>query len=442
MGMVYSKFNESFHIKNALVVYNHLSKCIVRFTGAELAIIDKFDSTKFKQNDIYELQKRGIIVDENIDEDLLAELTFNDYIYDKTLRFVLLPTEDCNCRCKFCYEFFSESKSFMSTETINALLKFLRKNITKFSSLSIDWFGGEPLLASQIISEFSLKAKGICASAKIPYNAMMTTNAYLLDVEMLETMLSYNITSFHITLCGLQETHDSLRPLADGSGTFEKIINNLICIRDLMKRKSFKIMLRINVTKTVLKTLDQFILFLDSIFGGDERFTVYFRPVGDWGGEQVDSIINDLSVTKKDIFDILLSTENTLNFDAYYILLNSSICAASMRNNYVIRTNGDINKCTESLYTDYNYIGKIMPTGDMDINKHNLARWLYQDEVGAKCERCIKFKICKNRKCPDNILKPDKHLDSYCGYDEMALFEVLSVLCGSKSKYIFTIAVK
>ncbi|MCL1884680.1 MAG: radical SAM protein [Defluviitaleaceae bacterium] len=440
--MVFSKFNEAFHINGCTVVYNHLSKCIVRFENAGFDLFDTLDNSKFKQNDINELQKRGLIVDDNIDEDLLAGLAFNDYIYDKTLRLVLLPAESCNFRCKFCYELFSESNPFMSIEIVNSLLKFLRKNITKFSSLSIDWFGGEPLLASGIISEFSQKAKDICVAAKIPYRAMMTTNAYLLDVEMLESMLRYNITSFHVTLCGLQETHDSLRPLADGSGTFEKIINNLTNIRDSVKRKSFKIMLRINVTKSVLENLKQFILFLDGLFGRDERFTVYFRPVGDWGGEQVSSIIGDLNVTKKDIFNKVLSTETTLNFDAYYSLLNSSICAASLRNSYVIRANGDINKCTESLYTDYNYVGKIIPTGDMNINKYNLARWLYLETVGVNCKECIKHKICKNRKCPDNILKPNKNLDSYCGYDEMALFEVLSVLCISKSKHILPVTVK
>ena len=440
--MVFSIFNEDYRINDRTVIYNHLSKQIVKFEDIHIENLKSIDSYNFNQHDINDLKNRGIIVDSNVDEELLAELKFNDYIYNNTLRLVLLPSEDCNFRCKFCYENFGEAKSSMSDETINALIKFIRKNITKFSGLSIDWFGGEPLLAYQEIVEFSQKAKDICAMAKVPYNAMMTTNAYLLDAAMLELMLGCNVTSFHVTLCGFQETHDSIRHLENGGGTFQRIISNLISIRDSVSRKSFKIMIRINVTKETLKTLDKFVLYLDTLFAGDERFTFYFRPIGDWGGEQVKGIVNDLGVTKNDIFEKVMSTKNTLNFDAYYNLLNSNICAASMRNNYVIRANGDINKCTESLYTSYNYVGKLMDSGNMNIDTYKLARWLYFNNIDTHCKSCKKFKLCKNRKCPDNNLKTDKYSSKYCGYEDLSIVEILTLLCDSQSKYVFSITSK
>jgi len=435
--MKLSKFNELHCIDNDLFIYNHLSKRIVKIT--ETSIIPTRDELINNKKLLLGLQKNEMVVNDFVNEDFLAELSLNDYIFDKALRLVLLPSEDCNFRCTFCYEKFESVR--MNQDVLDSLHRYLRKNITKFAELSVDWFGGEPLLAIPEITDFSTRAIALATKAKIPYHASMTTNAYLLNIDTMRDMLKLKINSFHITLCGFKDEHDSIRYLKNGGGTFDVIIKNLLDIRSLIQSRSFRIIIRINVAKRTLDTFEEFIAYLDDMFGGDDRFTFYFRPIGDWGGSRVKEISEDLYVTKEQIFERVLTVPSRLNYDIYYSLLSNNICAASKRNNFVIRANGDINKCTESLYTDYNNVGKLQANGEFQLNAYSLSRWLNNNsEKFEKCSSCFKYALCRNKKCPDNLFKTDRIIDSYCGYEDLSILEILKLLNTSNSKHIFTIA--
>lgn len=272
--MKWSIYNHYVEEKNDYIIYNYLSKKIIKINNFDMNIRNlPYDVTN-------ELKELGFLVDEGINEKDLAKLKYIDYVHSNELILILFPTEDCNFRCTFCYENFNGK--YMNDEILNSTLLFLRKNITKYSNLYIDWFGGEPLLAKKFIYKFSETAIKICQSAKIPYRAGITTNGYLLDKETMQTLLKYKITSYHITLCGDEKSHDAIRYLKNGQGTFQVIIKNLLDIKQI-KSKVFRIQVRINVTKGMLNTLGEFLKWLAEKFGDDERFSFYFRPVGDWG---------------------------------------------------------------------------------------------------------------------------------------------------------------
>jgi len=74
----------------------------------------------------------------------------------KVLDLILLPTEDCNFRCIYCYEKFQKGK--MKLEVINAVKRFIKKTVPSLEQLNIIWFGGEPFLASDIIQDISIYA--------------------------------------------------------------------------------------------------------------------------------------------------------------------------------------------------------------------------------------------------------------------------------------------
>lgn len=438
--MKFSKFNEAFLADGELLIYNHLSKKIVCISKEDYDLANNQINTGFQNSQLLAaLINNGIIISRYENEDMIAELRYNDYIYDNILRLVILPNEECNFRCIFCYEQFNNTS--MSTETADNLLLYLKKNLTKYAGLNIDWFGGEPLLSMPIINYLSTKLIELCSKIKIPYTSSMTTNGYLLDSKMMNMLLELKINDFQVTLCGLKNEHDSLRYLKNKKGTFDKITFNLLDIKNVMKRRSFKIVLRINVTKNTLEHLPELIYFLDSNLGSDNRFTVYFRPIGDWGGDRVKRISSELDVMKSDIYSLILNIKSSLNFDIYYNLLTGNICASAKRNHYVIRANGDINKCTESLYSDYNCIGRLSNNG-FEINNYKLAKWLFSSKTQSFCKECFKYPLCKNRKCPDNILKDSTAVFKYCGYEDLALRETMLLLKKAESKYIYHVKSK
>lgn len=112
-----------------------------------------------------------------------------DKQYDKLLHLIILPTEQCNFRCKYCYEDFKIGN--MSKEKQDAIILFLRKNIKNYTAISLDWFGGEPLLAMDAIEYISKHALEICRIAKKPLISSMTTNGYFLDCATFEKLSAF-----------------------------------------------------------------------------------------------------------------------------------------------------------------------------------------------------------------------------------------------------------
>ena len=82
----------------------------------------------------------------------------------KSLRLIIMPTEQCNFRCQYCYESFKFGK--MSLEMQDAIINFVRKNIYKYTEVHLDWYGGEPLLAFDVIQYISENVLKICKCAK------------------------------------------------------------------------------------------------------------------------------------------------------------------------------------------------------------------------------------------------------------------------------------
>ena len=98
-----------------------------------------------------------------------------------SLHLIILPTERCNFRCTYCYEDFSIGR--MSRETVLAVKRLIDRRLDDLHSLSVSWFGGEPMLARGIVEDISEHIVRAVAERpnQIHYLADMTTNGYLLD---------------------------------------------------------------------------------------------------------------------------------------------------------------------------------------------------------------------------------------------------------------------
>ena len=114
----------------------------------------------------------------------------------------------------------------MSNETENSIINYLKKQITEhgLESLSLTWYGGEPLLEKNRIKSLGTKINKLGLTF---FDNDIVTNGYLLNKENFKLLEDVGITNVQVTLDGLQETHDKRRPLKNGKGTFLKIIKNL-----------------------------------------------------------------------------------------------------------------------------------------------------------------------------------------------------------------------
>ena len=424
-----SKFNKILWDKQELIIYNSLSGKIYKTSNLNLAnnienILCNNENTKNKKL-IEFLKNNNFIVDDVYNEIVTANSVKLDKQYDKLLHLIILPTEQCNFRCKYCYEDFKIGN--MSKEKQDAIILFLRKNIKNYTAISLDWFGGEPLLAMDAIEYISKHALEICRIAKKPLISSMTTNGYFLDCATFEKLSAYNLIDIQITIDGLKQTHDMQRVLKDGSPTFDKIINNLIEIKHHANTKFCKIYIRTNVTWDVFQSIDEIIDYFYELFGEDNRFVFYFRPVTNLGGNAIQNIsekimsYNDFS----QVYDKLIKNKK-LNIGLYdrAFTPGGSICQASLKNLFIIRSDGRINKCSDYLEWPENQIGYLTDNGDMKINQEMQAKWICSS-TDQNCFDCTYYGSCFNIGCP---AKKIKETSRTCGYEKIFQNETLLLL--------------
>ncbi len=133
---------------------------------------------------------------------------------------VLLPTLDCNCRCRYCFHGDNHLDSaHMSSETARRAIDLLAGP----QNIRVSFFGGEPMLAFDLVREAVGYACALAKVRKRRPSFSMTTNAVLINDEKAK-WLGANGFSFIVSVDGTEELHDRARPDADGNGTWARAI--------------------------------------------------------------------------------------------------------------------------------------------------------------------------------------------------------------------------
>ena len=182
----------------------------------------------------------------------------------------IAPTMECNARCYYCFEK-GAIQGKMAEETADRVASFLIERCTE-KELYIAWFGGEPLMAADIISRIT----GKLLSAGIEIESTVTTNGILIDKEMIERFKQWKVTRVQITVDGLGEEYNRIKryTLACES-PFERIMHNISLLID----NDITVHLRVNYYsesyEIVRKTMD----YLHGRFGGYDKLYIYGVPL-------------------------------------------------------------------------------------------------------------------------------------------------------------------
>jgi uncharacterized protein len=321
---------------------------------------------------------------------------------DRRLSLIVMPTEQCNFRCVYCYESFLRGE--MSAEIQEGLKRFVagQQNLESFT---LSWFGGEPLLAREVVAGLSEHFQRFCADRGIAYAAQATTNAYLLTPEYAERIIAAGVRHFQITLDGVPHEHDKRRIGADGAKTFARIWENLQYLRST--DIEFNIALRHNFDPDGLPRLPEFLEMLKAEFGGDPRFATLMRPIGKWGGPN-DSQLNvceGRSANQAWLEARRLSVEAGFRDASELASMQPDgyVCYAANPRSFVIGSDGKVYKCTVELdYHDRNIVGQLHHDGEMSLDWQKMALWLETDgmDEGKKCTSCYFSPSCHGAVCP------------------------------------------
>jgi uncharacterized protein len=141
---------------------------------------------------------------------------------------IVVMNLDCNLACKYCYEGDMKGRHYMSTKTVDLLIDFIMRNaITEGKHVNIDFYGGEPLLSYNLISNISRTLKSSVEKKGLEYTFSLITNGTLLTGERTEELSSLGLRSAKITIDGPRENHNSSRPFKSGKGSFDIIVTNI-----------------------------------------------------------------------------------------------------------------------------------------------------------------------------------------------------------------------
>ena len=110
----------------------------------------------------------------------------------------------------------------------------------------------------------------------------------MLDIKTAKRLIESGITEFQISLDGPSEIHNKSRIKKDGSGTFDVIWSNLMALKQ--SSLSFKINIRVHMSKETSSYLYDFITTISKEFSGDNRFRIFLKTIEQLGGDSDQNI--------------------------------------------------------------------------------------------------------------------------------------------------------
>jgi uncharacterized protein len=162
----------------------------------------------------------------------------------KTLRVTVLTTLQCNFACDYCIQGdhgdYNKHAHKMSLADAARLADWIEARLDTLGSdtLSLTFFGGEPLLNLPVMYYLAERMWQATQARGVRQWVNIITNGLLLTREIVDRLNPLGLNGIKITLDGDRDTHDRMRPLRGGQGTFDRIIRN---IRDVADRTKISI---------------------------------------------------------------------------------------------------------------------------------------------------------------------------------------------------------
>lgn len=335
------------------------------------------------------LAEKRIIVEQKhlYDYYYYSKLSFLSAIGNNdSLHLLIAPTTGCNFACPYCYEGKKTNKR-MTPEVVENLIAFIN-GYKDTKELAITWYGGEPLIAFNIVKEIVHRIKNECP-IKLSSQSIVT-NGYLLNVQVIDFMKNNHFNNIQVTFDGTEPNHNKTRFLkVNHRDTYQRIWKNLDNLIRLMP-KDFKIALRININKeneldfaTMLRTIKEkysqknVMVYPGFIRESNKNNTMCYNTI--FGKSRID------------FYKKLSALGITVD---YFPKEVQKGCMSCHNNQLIIGPEGEIYKC----WNDFNNPKKIVGfIKDKRMSNPSLInRYAYEATIynQPECKECKVFPIC------------------------------------------------
>lgn len=426
--MKVSRYNIEIQRDGSNYIFNSLTGAFARINDEYYKVYQAFkqcDNDKIHKASgkiVNDFREAGFLIDDNLDElGYLKLLQKRTYFSSEKLWLTIIPTQQCNFRCFYCYQ--KHLDKYMTQEIKDLLINYISKNITKYKSLHITWYGGEPLLMLNDILELSQQIINKCEENNIIYTSNMVTNGYLLTEEVAKKLKEIaKINRIQITLDGDKESHDRHRFLENGEGTFDVIFENIKNACEYLN-----IVIRSNLTKENYKSAYGLIdrLKNNNLF---ERVKLYFHPVRAFKETECENVdclaIKNFAQIEIELLKYLI--DKGVNLNVLVPKLKYVPCLSPAINSFVVGSDGYLYKC-------WNRIESKFAIGDLWSGPYykdeKFLKWVNW-EYPSRCINCNILPICQSG-CPNETFYPDFE----CLQFKYNLIDRLGLLLENHMKY-------
>lgn len=396
--MKWSKFNILFYSEK-------LGYCLFNSRMLSFVKLDKYtydflislkNSPELAENklctsDYQRLIKNKILVNDTEDQRYLDMLKYRknlqSYSHD-TLGLVVCPTLACNFACTYCYEH-NLPKQTMKESVQQQLVDFINRQ-DGYKRFTLNWHGGEPLIAFNTIRQIYDKIK---KNVHLPLShSSMVSNGYLLTEDICHFLSEVNLNYLQITIDGTQETHDKTRILKNGKTTFNKIIENIDMATELMPNCCIGI--RTNIGK---QNRDEYIQLYHDLANRwkDKNCYIYHTYILDNGLEtsKEKRFSLELTTDEKNEFEVLLAKNGIKDKKSLYPCLDKCSYTCTDQSAFVVDPVGSLYKCWADVGKSNRIIGHL--TTGID-NYEIVSQFLVSTDKFAdnKCLQCSYLPIC------------------------------------------------
>ncbi|MDD4296137.1 MAG: SPASM domain-containing protein [Ruminiclostridium sp.] len=405
-------------------VYNNISGAVIELSDADkinFFLQSNLNSgEQFLRNNLFTKEEMRFIIDSlfylpvNINEDKLLKERVQAFKEVRELDLIFALTLDCNFRCVYCFQ--EHNKMVMTREIADKYLQYFNIKCKEDDTgyLRIAYYGGEPLMQFDMLRYIHERIDQNFLGVKKDY--LIITNGYLLTKEKVNYFNSYSdFLSVQVTIDGPSYVHDKRRPLKNGKGTFESIVENIVYCSEKINTT-----IRLNIDKKSLEHIKALFEELESY--NLNKINITFDP--EYVSANTSSNLNyqiNCIPENEDVLKILKTFAETAHQYGYHCSNETSefplgepkyfYCNAFSGKHLVLAPEGDMYACLERIGDIGEKIGNI---NESPIFNNRYNDWCSHSVLlYEQCRECEINSFCGGG-CGSRALNVNKCLSPVC----------------------------
>jgi len=322
-------------------------------------------------------------------------------------KITLSLTNKCNLRCVYCYAEtgldFTTIPWEVAQDAIDYIIAETLESGDKHFSITFHG-GGEATVELKLLRRCVEYALEIAQKNDLVANFSAVTNATLITSEIAQWMKEVGFTHLTVSLDGVKEVNDLQRPRADGTGSFDGVLEG---IRNLQSVE-LKFSLRSTVTNLGVCRMTEFVEFVaEEIFphGG----TIHFEPMSLCGRATDATLTTDAALFLENYISTkrkggALDVKVTCSMDTFK-QEKKRFCGANYCTMFCVSPAGRVSACSRvTKVTDagadlFFYADHVPDTHTFVVNDTQRERVLAHGALPGKCETCFARWNCQGD-CP------------------------------------------